>query len=158
LFSIFKSFSNEIKNQFGILIQTLRNDNAHESLSHSFNTSMKFENIIYQTSRAYTSHLNKMGWLSIRKDILLKLLAFFKFMVRYLNDFGVMLFLMHFIQLIVWSSLVLQNKIFHSIYFLMNLSIPYSLKFLGLHDLFTIFVLVMINYLFGHTNVSLRVY
>ena len=37
----------------------------------------------------------------------------------------------------------------------MNPFIPYHLKFLGLHALFTIFVLVLINYLLGHTNVFL---
>jgi len=37
LFSIFQSFFNEIKNQFGVSIQILRNDNAREYLSNSFN-------------------------------------------------------------------------------------------------------------------------
>jgi len=54
LFSIFQSFNNEIKNQFGVSIQTLRNDNAREYLSHSFNSFMKSHGILYQTSCTYT--------------------------------------------------------------------------------------------------------
>jgi len=34
LFSIFQSFYNKIKKQFGVSIQTVRTDNAYEYLSH----------------------------------------------------------------------------------------------------------------------------
>jgi len=59
MFSIFQSFYNKIKNQFGILIQTLHNDNTREYLSHFFITFMKFHDILHQTSWAYTP--KKMG-------------------------------------------------------------------------------------------------
>jgi len=54
LFSIFQSFYNEIKNEFGVSIQTLRNDNAREYLSRSFTTFMKSHGILHQTSCTYT--------------------------------------------------------------------------------------------------------
>jgi len=40
LFSIFQSFYDEIKNQFGISIRTLCNDNACGYLSHYFKNFM----------------------------------------------------------------------------------------------------------------------
>ena len=58
LFSIFQYFYNEIKNQFGISIRTLRKDNAREYLSHSFTTFMKSHDILHQISCAYTPHKN----------------------------------------------------------------------------------------------------
>jgi len=58
LVSIFQSFFNEIKNQFGVSIRILRSDNAHEYLSHSFNTFMKSQGILHQTSCAYTPQQN----------------------------------------------------------------------------------------------------
>jgi len=50
LFSIFQSFYNEIKNQFGVSIRTLCCDNAREYLSHSFTTYMKSHGILHQTT------------------------------------------------------------------------------------------------------------
>jgi len=58
LFSIFQYFYNEIKNQFGVSIQTLRNDNSREYLSHSSTTFMKSYGILHQTSCAYTPQQN----------------------------------------------------------------------------------------------------
>jgi len=60
LFTIFQSFYNEIKNQFGVSIRTLRSDNARECLSHSFNTFMKSHDILHQASCVYTP-LTKWG-------------------------------------------------------------------------------------------------
>jgi len=57
LFSIFQFFYNKIRNQFGISIQTLRSDNTHEYLSHSFNF-MTSHGILYQTSCINTSQQN----------------------------------------------------------------------------------------------------
>jgi len=54
LFSIFQTSFNEIKNQFGVSIRILRNDNAREYLSHYFNIFMKSHDILHQTSCAYT--------------------------------------------------------------------------------------------------------
>jgi len=61
LFSIFQSFFNEIRNQFGVLIRILHSDNAREYLFHSFNTFMKSHDIIHQTSCAYTTQQNGMA-------------------------------------------------------------------------------------------------
>ena len=58
LFSIFQTFFNEIKNQFGVSIRILHSDNAHEYLSHSFNTFMKSHGILHQTSYAYAPQKN----------------------------------------------------------------------------------------------------
>jgi len=55
LFSIFQIFYNEIKNQFGISIRILHNDNGREYLSHSFKNFMASHGILHQTSCAYTS-------------------------------------------------------------------------------------------------------
>jgi len=60
LFSIFQSFYNEIKNQFGVSIRTLHSDNAQEYLSHSFTIFMKSHDILHQTSRAYTPKQNQV--------------------------------------------------------------------------------------------------
>jgi len=60
LFSIFQSFYNKIKNQFGVSIRTLRNDNAREYLSHSFTTLMKSHGILHHTSMCLYP-LNKWG-------------------------------------------------------------------------------------------------
>jgi len=58
LFSIFQSFYNKIKNQFGVSTRTFRTDNACEYLSHSFTTFMKSHEILHQTSCAYTPQQN----------------------------------------------------------------------------------------------------
>jgi len=55
LFSIFQTFFNEIKKQFGV---SIRSDNARVYLSHSFNTFMKSHGILHQTSCAYTPQQN----------------------------------------------------------------------------------------------------
>jgi len=65
LFSIFQTFLNEIKNQFGVSIRILRSDNAREYLSHSFNTFMKSHGIFHQTSCAHTPQQN---WVVERKN------------------------------------------------------------------------------------------
>jgi len=59
-FSIFQSFFNEIKNQFGVSIQILRSDNACEYISHSFNTFMKSHGILHLTSCTYTPQQNRV--------------------------------------------------------------------------------------------------
>ena len=66
----------KFKRQFGILIRILRSDNAREYLSHSFNTFMKSK-MTFFTKLHVLIHLNKIGWLSARIDILLKLLVLF---------------------------------------------------------------------------------
>jgi len=54
LFSIFQTFYNEIKTQFGILIWTLRSDNGREYLSQSSKQFMASYEILNQASCAYT--------------------------------------------------------------------------------------------------------
>jgi len=61
LFSIFQTFFNEIKNQFGVSIRILRSDNVREYLSHSVNTFMKSHGILHQTSCAHTPQQNEMA-------------------------------------------------------------------------------------------------
>ena len=58
LFSIFQSFFNEIKTQFGVSIRTLRSDNGREYLSHPFKHFMPCHGILHQTSCAYTPQQN----------------------------------------------------------------------------------------------------
>jgi len=75
MFSIFQIFYNEIKNQFGISIRILRNDNGREYLSHSFIKFMASHGILHQTSYAYTPQQN---WAAERKNRhLLKQLVLF---------------------------------------------------------------------------------
>jgi len=57
-YSIFQSFFNEIKNQFGVSIRILRSDNAREYFSHSFNTFMKSHGILHQASCGYIPQQN----------------------------------------------------------------------------------------------------
>jgi len=73
LFSIFQSFYNEIKAQFGVPIRTLQSDNAKEYLSTSFRSFMASHRILHQTSCSHT--LNKMGLLRVKIDISLRLLV-----------------------------------------------------------------------------------
>jgi len=110
LFSIFQSFYNEIKNQFGVSIRTLHSNNARMYLPHSFTTFMKSHGILHQTSCAYIP-LNKMRGLRTRINTLLKLFALCYFIVMFFNVFGVMLFLVH----VIFSFL--ENKIIHSLLF-----------------------------------------
>ena len=58
LFSIFQSFFNEIKTQFGVSIRTLRSDNGREYLSSPFKQFMASHGILHQTSCAYTPQQN----------------------------------------------------------------------------------------------------
>ncbi|WVY93382.1 hypothetical protein V8G54_032470 [Vigna mungo] len=58
LFSIFQSFFNEIKTQFGVSIRTLRSDNGREYLSQQFQHFMASHCILHQTSCAYTPQQN----------------------------------------------------------------------------------------------------
>lgn len=74
-FFIFQSFYNEVRNQFGISIQTLHSDNGGEYHSHSFKIFMGSNDILHQTSCVYTPQQN--GWLSGRIGILLKPLVKF---------------------------------------------------------------------------------
>jgi len=60
LFSIFKCFYNENKIQFGVFIQTLHTDNAHEYLSHSFKNCMTSHGILHQASCVYTPQQNRV--------------------------------------------------------------------------------------------------
>ena len=71
-------------------------------------------------------------------------------MVRFLNLFEVMLFLLHVNLLIKCLLRFWIIKYLISFYFLLNLFIPYLSRFLGLHVLCTILVLVLINYLLDH--------
>ena len=52
------------------------------------------------------------------------------------------------------TSSVLENKIPHTILFLRESLHFFPPKFFGLHALFTILVLGLINYLLGHINMS----
>ena len=57
LFSIFKSFSAEIQNQFGVSIRTFHSDSALD-LSSQFQQFMSHYGIIHQTSCPYTPQQN----------------------------------------------------------------------------------------------------
>jgi len=54
LFSIFQTFTAEIKIQFGVSIRALRSDNAPERFSSQFTTFMTTNDILYQSSCSYT--------------------------------------------------------------------------------------------------------
>jgi len=98
-------------------------------------------------------YLNKMWWLSARIDILLKQLTILicgEVSQRFWGN--VVLSACYLIKCM--SSSILDKKNLILIYFFMNLSIPYLLKYLDQHALFIILVLVMIIYLQGHINVS----
>jgi len=58
LFTIFQSFYNEAKNQFGDFVHTFRSDNTHEYLSLSFQNFMDSHGILHQISYAYTPQNN----------------------------------------------------------------------------------------------------
>ena len=58
LFTIFQTFYNEIKNQFGVSIRTLRSDNAREYLSRPFKEFMASHGILHQTSCPHTPQQN----------------------------------------------------------------------------------------------------
>jgi len=58
LFSIFQSFYNEIKTQFGVLICTLQSDNAKEYLSTTFCSFISSSGILHQTSCYHTPQQN----------------------------------------------------------------------------------------------------
>ena len=58
LFSVFKSFFDEIQNQFGVSIRTFHSDNALEYLSSQFQQFMPHHGIIHQTSCPYTPQQN----------------------------------------------------------------------------------------------------
>jgi len=150
LFSIFQIFYNEIKNQFGISIQILRSDNGREYLSHSFKNFMASHGILHQTSCAYTPQQNGVAE---RKNTHVvettrTILLHGDVPQRFWGD--VVLSACYLINRM--PSSVLDNKIPH--YLHMTLSTLYLPKFLGPHVLFIILVLVLINYLLSHTNVS----
>jgi len=48
----------KLKINFRVSIRTLCSDNAHDYLSHSFNTFMKSHVILHQTSYVYTPQQN----------------------------------------------------------------------------------------------------
>jgi len=148
LFSIFQYFFNEIKNQFGVSIRILCSDNAREYLSHSFNTFMKSHDILHQTSCAYTPQQNKVAEHKNRHlvETTRTLLIHGRVPQKFWGDVSAC----YLINLM--SSSVLNNKIPHSILF--HHEPLHLLKFLGLVALFIILVLVLINYLLDHTNVS----
>ncbi|CAH9069280.1 unnamed protein product [Cuscuta europaea] len=58
LFGIFKSFCNEIKNQFDHTIRVLRSDNAKEYFSTNFNEYMATQGIIHQSTCPHTPQQN----------------------------------------------------------------------------------------------------
>ena len=58
LFSIFQKFCAEIRTQFGVVIKTLRSDNAREYFSQQFNEFMSSQGILHQSSCAYTPQQN----------------------------------------------------------------------------------------------------
>ena len=61
LFSIFKGFFAEIKNQFGVSICGSRSDNTLEYLSFQFQEFMSHQGIIHQTSCLYTLEQNRVA-------------------------------------------------------------------------------------------------
>jgi len=115
LLSIFQIFYNEIKNQFGISIRILRSDNGHEYLSHSFKNFMASHGILNQTSCAYTSQQN--GVVEHKNRHLVEttrtILIHGDVPQRFWGD--VVLSACYLINRM--SSLVLDNKIPHSILF-----------------------------------------
>jgi len=152
LFSIFQIFYNEIKNQFGISIRILHSDNGHEYLSHSFKNFMASHGILHQTSCAYIPQQNGVAKRKNRHlvETTRTILIHCDFPRRFQGD--VILSACYLINRM--PSSVLDNKIPHSIFFHMTLSTLYLPKFLSPHALFIILVLVLINYLLSHTNVS----
>jgi len=120
-FSIFQTFYNEIKTQFGISIWTLRTDNGHEYLSHSFQQFMHFHSILYQTSCVYTSQQN--GVIEHKNNILFKQLNIL------LIHGEAILTACYFINHM--PSLVLDNKIPHFTLFPHESLYPLPLKVFG---------------------------
>ena len=58
LFSIFQTFTAEIKTQFGVSIRALRSDNSPEYFSSQFTTFMTTRGILHQYSCPYTPQQN----------------------------------------------------------------------------------------------------
>lgn len=89
LFFIFESFCPEIKTQFNTVIRVLRSDNAREYFSAPFTKFMSSQGIFINLL-ALIPH-NKMGLLRVRIDILMKRLAPYFYIIRFLSAFGQML-------------------------------------------------------------------
>jgi len=98
-------------------------------------------------------HFNKMGWLSKRINILLKQLMQFESMVRFLNIFwgDVVLIACYFINRM--SSLVINNKIPHSILFCHEPLHVLPPQVFGSTCFVHNYSPGLINSLLGHTNV-----
>ena len=152
LFSIFQIFYNEIKNQFGISIRILRSDNGREYLSHSFKNFMASHGILHQTSCAYTPQQNGVAERKNRHLVETTRTILIHGDVPQYFWGDVVLSACYLINRM--PSSVLDNKFLILFYFHMTLSTLYLPKFLGPHVLFIILVLVLINYLLSHTNVS----
>ncbi|XP_052173347.1 ribonuclease II, chloroplastic/mitochondrial isoform X3 [Diospyros lotus] len=58
LFSVFQTFTAEIKTQFEVSIRTLRSDNAHEYFSSQFTTFITTRGILHQSSCPYIPQQN----------------------------------------------------------------------------------------------------
>jgi len=115
LFSIFQTFFNEIKNQFGVSIRILHSDNDREYLSHSFNTFMKSHGILHQTSCAYTPQQNGVAERKNRHLVETTRTLLIHGGVPQCFWGGVILSACYLINRM--SSSVLENKIPHSIVF-----------------------------------------
>jgi len=111
----FQPFYPEFKNQFGVYIRIFHRRNAHEYLSHSFQTFMISHDIFHQTSCAYTSQ--QVGVVKSKNIYLMETTQTFYFMAKFLNNFGgdVVIIMCYLINHI--SSSILDNQIPHSILF-----------------------------------------
>jgi len=154
LFFIFKSFFNKIKSQFAVSIRILHSDNAHEYLSHSLNTFIKSHGIIHQTSCAHAPQQNGVAKRKNRHfvETTYTILIHSGVPQRFWGD--VVLSVCYLINSMTFS--ILKNKIPHSILFPCEPLHPLPLKVFGSSCFVHNFCPeILINYLLGHTNVSL---
>ncbi|XP_052725874.1 retrovirus-related Pol polyprotein from transposon TNT 1-94 isoform X3 [Vigna angularis] len=129
LFSIFQSFFNEIKTQFGVSIRNLRSDNGREYLSHPFKQFMASHGILHQTSCAYTPQQNGVAERKNRHliETTRTLLIHGQVPSRFWGD--AVLTACYLINRM--PSSVLDNKIPHSILFPQDLLHPLPLRVFG---------------------------
>ena len=90
IFSIFEQFYNEIQTQFGILIRTLRSDNAVSTCHISFKSLWHLR--VFFTKLHVPIPLNKIGLPNTKTGILLKQPGPYFSMAMSLPVFGPMLF------------------------------------------------------------------
>ena len=114
-FNIFKNFCSEVMTQFGKTIRILRNDNAKEYFSVSFNSFMHSKGIIHQSSCPHTPQQNGVAE---RKH-------------RHIVDTARTLLLNANVPLKFWGDVVLtvEYLINRMPSFVLNNQVPYSLLY-----------------------------